>query len=110
MDDLADESLSEIVRAAEKHAKIFPGDAMIANNVAWGAAMNNFQLDTALKMSRRAVAGEPDSAIYRDTLAEILFRLGRPDEALQIEQGCILDDPGQWHLHEQIERFGRKHR
>jgi hypothetical protein len=35
----------------------------------------------------------------------VLFQLGRKEEALQIEEGCVLDDPGQWHLHEQIEKY-----
>ena len=47
----------------------------------------------------------PNSAIYRDTLAEVLFLLDRKVEALQVEQGCLLDDPRQWHLHQQVEKY-----
>ena len=67
--------------------------------------MNKRELSEASRLSEQAVYFEPESAIYRDTLAEILFLLGRVDEALQIESGCLLDDPGQWHLHEQIEKY-----
>lgn len=103
--EVADQFLESILGSAEEHLQAFPTDAMIANNVAWAAAMNHDALDQALELSRRAVALEPESAIYRDTLAELLARLDRPDEAWMIEKNCILDDPSQWHLHEQIQRF-----
>lgn len=105
LDEIADQFVESILESAEIHLQEFPADAMIANNVAWASAMNHHSLDRALRLARRAVALEPDSAIYRDTLAEILARLERPEEALLIEKNCILDDPSQWHLHEQIQRF-----
>lgn len=105
MRETADRFMANILDAAEEHFKLFSADAMIANNVAWAAAVNESDLPQALELSRRAVRIEPDSAIYRDTLAEILARLDRPGEALMIEKGCLIDDPGQWHLHEQVERF-----
>lgn len=105
MRETADRFMANILDAAEEHFEIFSADAMIANNVAWAAAVNESDLPQALELSRRAVRIEPDSAIYRDTLAEILARLDRPDEALLIEEGCLIDDPGQWHLHEQVQRF-----
>ncbi|KAA1260069.1 hypothetical protein LF1_26080 [Rubripirellula obstinata] len=107
MHDLADQTLLKVLQRCESHAKEFPDDAMTLNNVAWVAAVNRKHLDRALKLSRQAVRTEPDSAIYRDTLAEILFLKNQPEQAIQIEQDCVLDDPGQWHLHEQIERFSK---
>ncbi len=102
---VADEALNQIVDRGLRYAAAFPFDAMTANNVAWVAAMNEKRLDDALTLSRIAITAEPDSATYRDTLAEVLFLLGRKQEALQIEQSCLLDDPDQWHLHEQIEKY-----
>jgi hypothetical protein len=78
---------------------------MTCNNLAWVAAMNERRLDDALELSELAVYVEPESAIYRDTLAEVLFLLDRKTEALQVEQGCLLDDPTQWHLHQQIQKY-----
>ncbi|MBB3204681.1 hypothetical protein FHS27_000445 [Rhodopirellula rubra] len=98
-------SLRRMLDVADEHLKAFPADAVTANNIAWGAAMNNVELPRALNLARHAVFFEPESAIYRDTLAEILARSGNPAQALMIERGCLIDDPGQWHLHEQIERF-----
>ncbi|WP_404309213.1 O-linked GlcNAc transferase [Neorhodopirellula lusitana] len=102
---IADLFLADVQQAATDHLARFPTDAMTANNVAWSAAVNDFKLPEILELSRKAVRMEPDSAIYRDTLAEILARMGQKDQALLIEKGCVLDDPGQWHLHEQINRF-----
>jgi len=106
MAEVADRALERILTAGLKHAEKFPNDAMTANNLAWVAAMNDTRLSDALRLSRQAVYREPESAIYRDTLAEILFRLGRHEEALQVEQACLLDDPTQWLLHKQVEKYG----
>ena len=105
MRETADRFMANLLDAADEHFDLFSADAMIANNVAWAAAVNESSLPQALELARRAVRIEPDSAIYRDTLAEILARLDRPGEALLIEKGCVIDDPGQWHLHEQVQRF-----
>lgn len=105
MDDLADQTLDKVVDRGMEYCWMFPFDAMTCNNLAWAAAMNSRRLEDALWLSERAVYAEPESAIYRDTLAEVLFLLGRTEEALQVERGCVLDDPGQWHLHQQIDKY-----
>jgi len=105
MAELADATFDKMFAQGKQHMRRFPFDATTGNNLAWVAAMNGRQIDAALKFARHAVDRQPDSAIYRDTLAEVLFQLGRIDEALQIEQACVLDDPGQWHLHEQIHKY-----
>lgn len=104
-DELADQTLDQIVQIGVHYCQEFPADATTANNLAWVAAMNGQHLETALSLSEQAVYREPDSAVYRDTLAEILFRLGRIDEALQIEQACLLDDSTDWHIHQQVDKY-----
>lgn len=108
MVDRVQTELERMIDVADAHLKAFPGDAVIANNVAWGAAVNNTSLDEALRLARQATRLDPKSAIYRDTLAEILSRQGNFEEAVQIERGCVMDDPDQWHLHEQVTRFEKK--
>lgn len=105
MNDLADSAIDQIMERGLQYAQRFPFDAMTSNNLAWVAAMNKRHLEDALRLSEMAVYVEPDSAIYRDTLAEVLFLLDRKQEALQIEQACLLDDPSEWHLHEQVEKY-----
>jgi hypothetical protein len=102
---LAKSSLDRVLENGQTHLDAFPLDAGVSNNLAWVAAKSDRALPSALIWSRLAVDRFPDSTVYRDTLAEVLFHLDRPREALRIEQDCLLDDPGQWHLHEQIERF-----
>ena len=67
--------------------------------------MNAQRLPDAQRLSELAVFVEPDSAIFRDTLAEVLFLRGSKQQALQIEESCVLDDPSEWHLHAQIEKY-----
>lgn len=105
MDDLADEALDQIVAAGVEYVRRFPFDSMTSNNLAWVAAMNERHLDDAIWLSRSAVFSEPDSAIYRDTLAEVLFLRGEIKQAWQVEKACLLDDPTQWHLHEQVKKY-----
>ncbi len=102
---LADQALDRILEVGIRYTQQFPLDAMTANNLAWVAAMNGRHLDVALELSEQAVYQAPESAIYRDTLAEILFRIDRKQEALQVEEACLFDDPTQWHLHQQVEKY-----
>lgn len=101
----AEQWINRIVDSGLAHMSKFPMDATAANNVAWSAVRNHARLDDALTLSRRAVSLEPDSAVFRDTLAEILAQQGEVDEAIELERASLMDDPGQWHLHLQIERF-----
>lgn len=105
MKELALEILERIYQAGNSHLEKFPLDVGMANNLAWVLALSDHRLDDALRLSKRAVFYEPDSTVYRDTLAEVLFRLDRKSEAIAIEKACLLDDPSEWHVHEQIMRF-----
>lgn len=103
--ELADQTLGRVLQHGDAHLNRYPLDAAVGNNLAWVAAASDASLDSALRWSRMAVDREPQSVIYRDTLAEVLYRLGRVDEAIIVERDCLIDDPGQWHLHKQIRRF-----
>ncbi len=105
MNELADNAFDQIWAKGKEYLSQQPFDSTSANNLAWVAAMNKRYLEEAVKVSEQAVYHEPDSAVYRDTLAELLFSVERKEEALLIEKACLLDDPGQWHLHEQIKKY-----
>ena len=94
-----------VLDAASRHHRRCPLDVGTANNVAWAVALADGVGETTVRLSRAACDADPRSAIYRDTLAEILFRRGESRQAVRLEQACIVDDPGQYHLHRQIERF-----
>ncbi len=102
---LAYETLDNVFDRGKEHMEKFPFDVTMGNNVAWVAAMNDRRLDEALVLSEQTVFFEPDSAVYRDTLAEILFRLDRREEALHVEESCLLDDPTEWHVHVQVKKY-----
>lgn len=103
--DLADETIERIYQAGADHLQRFPTDVLTANNLAWVLALSDHRLDDALRLARTAVYFQPDSTVYRDTLAEVLYRQGRAAEAIAILQACLIDDPGEWHVHEQLQRF-----
>jgi tetratricopeptide (TPR) repeat protein len=105
MDQLAEQTIARIYDAGRKYTEQFPLDIVTGNNLAWVMALSDYRLEDALALSKRTVYFSPDSTVYRDTLAEILFRLGRVDEAIAIEQACLLDQSGEWHTHEQLRRF-----
>ncbi|WP_145218321.1 hypothetical protein [Planctomycetes bacterium TBK1r] len=105
LDQLADSAFDRLMDHGLEQIRRYRTDATTLNNLAWAAAMNERRLDEALELSERAVLLEPDSVIYRDTLAEVLYLLGRTEEALAIESACLLDEPDEWHLHEQIEKY-----
>lgn len=105
LQDIAEQTIERIFLAGNAHLERFPLDIVTANNLAWILALSDHRLDDALRFSQRAVYCAPDSTVYRDTLGEVLFRLGRVDEAVAIAQACLLDQPGEWHVHEQLRRF-----
>ena len=56
-------------------------------------------LDEALKYARHAEKLQPNAIAIRDTVGEILARLGRWDEALPILESCISVLKEEWNLH-----------
>ncbi|MEZ6090486.1 MAG: hypothetical protein R3C05_21200 [Pirellulaceae bacterium] len=101
----ADRVADSIFQAADSHLRTFPLHANMANNAAWVAALHGRHLDRALELASSAVAGYPISYSYRDTLAEVLYRLGNVEQAIQVESNCLLDVPDDYHLHQQLKRF-----
>ncbi|MCU0711936.1 MAG: hypothetical protein MUC43_07735 [Pirellula sp.] len=82
----------------------FPNDAMSLNNVAWMASQCNRRLDEAIELSRRAVELRPDPT-YLDTLADLEFRLGNVEKAIEISQQCREIEPRDEQHRKQLRRF-----
>lgn len=61
---------------------IQPDQPTVLNYLGYSLVERQENLDEALEMIERAVAGEPDSGYIVDSLAWALYRLGRYDEAL----------------------------
>ena len=58
-----------------------PNQPVALNNLAWVLAEAGAELEQALSAARQAVAAQPADANYRDTLAFVLKRLGRLEDA-----------------------------
>jgi len=86
-----------------------PDFADAYNDLAWTYAEENKKLDTALKLVEKALARSPESYPFLDTKAEILFRMGRFEEAIEIEQKVVDNNPGHEFFESQLKKFKEAH-
>jgi tetratricopeptide (TPR) repeat protein len=63
--------------------KTNPADAAPYNGLAWHFATHDEHLDEALALSQRSLELRPDTPEFLDTLAEIYFRMGQHDKAIE---------------------------
>lgn len=84
----------------------FPEDAVSLNNTAWLCAMCDRNLDKAFEFATRAVAKRADPT-YLDTLAEVEFRLGNVEKALEITYQCQAREPRDEQHIQQMKRFAK---
>ncbi|MFQ6678580.1 MAG: tetratricopeptide repeat protein [Fidelibacterota bacterium] len=87
--------------------KVSAGDL---NGYAWRMTQLELNLDDALEKIRQAVVliadeDEETQAQTMDTEAEVLWKLGRPTEAIAIMNQCILLQPEDDYYKEQKEKF-----
>jgi len=80
------------------------------NNLAWmiatGDAPDDEELDVALRLAEQAAdATERAEPNILDTLAEVHFRRGEPDVAVEVIEEAIRIDPEEAYYREQRERF-----
>ena len=69
--------------------KRYPESAWMHNQSAWLSALCRRELENALEHARTAIKLAPDSAAFHDTLAEVLFQLGKRDEAIVAQKKAI---------------------
>ena len=80
-------------------------DASMLNGLAWSCATHDLELADAARAAERAVEIEPKSTDILDTLAEIYFRMGSFDRAIEVETRAAALDPKSQYLKDQIARF-----
>lgn len=80
-------------------------EAWMQNSVAWSMAMADLDLERALALALEASASEPEDSNIMDTVAEVLYRLDRTDEAVQWGKRALELDPGNTYLLDQLTRF-----
>lgn len=64
----------------------FPKSALLANNLAWMCVQGNRRLSEAENLVRLAIQLEPGTSNYPDTLADILWKQGRLEQAMEMNQ------------------------
>jgi hypothetical protein len=81
---------------------------LVGNNTAWLAASCNRNLEKAKQLSEKVTASEPTST-YLDTLAEVEYRLGNADRAIELSERCRILEPKSQHHRDQLKRFHERH-
>jgi len=100
------DALFEKVYAVEEQVvRDFPESPRARNNLAWLAARCNRRLDEALQHAEKANALAPDKPAYVDTLAEVHYRRGNKEKAVEFAQRCIELDGDREYYRRQLERF-----
>ena len=89
----------------EEHLVRWPDDTLVGNNLAWLYANVERRLDRALELSQHVADLLPEESIYLDTLAEVEFRLGHIDKAIEISSRCRSLAPLETHHRTQVHRF-----
>jgi len=80
-------------------------DAGTLNALAWYCATANVHLPQSLEAAKRAAAMEPENTAILDTLAEVLFRMGRRQAAVKTIEKAIALEPEDSYLKGQLDRF-----
>jgi tetratricopeptide (TPR) repeat protein len=83
----------------------YPNFVQGHNYIAWLTARMRRELPTGLVHARKAVELGPDLHVCRDTLAEVLFQLGRRDEAMIEMKKCVEQAPNNLYYRHQLKRM-----
>jgi tetratricopeptide (TPR) repeat protein len=89
----------------EKVCSDYPKYAAGHNSAAWLSACCRRDLEKGLTHARKAVELSPDSAAVLDTLAEVLFQLGKKDEAVATQKKVVALAPKNKYFRKQLKRI-----
>ena len=90
-----------LLKSIQDHPKF--ADAY--NALAWTYAENGKRLDQGLFMINKALELRPGNLQYLDTKAEILYKMKRYDEAIEIEKSVVEKAPNFEFFKSQLEKF-----
>ena len=82
-------------KAYEKALRYFADNSMVLNNYAYYLSLEGRNLERALTMITRALALSNNNSTYLDTMAWVLYKLGRYDEAKKYMQQALSRDRAQ---------------
>jgi tetratricopeptide (TPR) repeat protein len=101
----SDQLFSANLKPYEELAASHPQSAYMHNSYAWLAANCRRELDKALEHAQEAVKLEPKADGYIDTLAEVHFRRGEKEKAIEFMKQCLALKPRNAYYRKQLERF-----
>ncbi len=82
-----------------------PGFNEAYNDLAWHYAKAQKNLDEALALVNRALRNDARNEAYLDTKAEVLYQMGRREEAVAIEKDLVYRYPNNAFYKQQLRRF-----
>jgi tetratricopeptide (TPR) repeat protein len=82
-----------------------PNNPDLLNGLAWLCAKCDVKLDDAKTWATKALAEMPQNPAIMDTLAEVNFHLGNPQEAVRLETRALKLTPNDDFMTEQLRRF-----
>ena len=91
----------------QESIKEYPEHADSYNDLAWLYAEENKNLEEALILIEKALSFYPERYVFLDTKAEILYKLGRFEEAVTIEKALLEEHPSNDYLKNQVEKFSQ---
>jgi len=97
------ERLAEAMELVEKALQLAPNDPAIMDSVGWGYYRTG-KLDDSIKILRRAYTLDPDPEIAAH-LGEVLWVYGNSQEAEQIWQNSLKENPDNVPLRDVIKKF-----
>lgn len=92
----------EGAQAYESALRIDPDSPVILNNYAYMLSEQNHRLEDGLEMVKRALELDPGTASFLDTHAWLLYRLGRPSEALIVLNRALKTSKDSAELYEHL--------
>jgi tetratricopeptide (TPR) repeat protein len=101
----ADELYQQTRKTYERIIKDYPKSALMHNQVGWLSATCKRDLEKGLASARRAVELAPKTAAYHDTLAEVLFQMGKKDDAIAAQKKAVQLDPKREYFKKQLKRI-----
>lgn len=106
-----DDTVKEVA-VLKTYSDKFPDDPNALNAYAWRMSELEMNLEDALKKAERAVELSKDDELSManllDTQAEVLWKLGRNQEAIDVIDRAIAIDDKRPYFHEQRTKFSKK--
>lgn len=102
--DFADRWFDRFYKPMLNHLAEFPDDTLIGNNTAWLAAKCDRHLEKAQSLASKVTVSHPEPT-YLDTLAEVEYRLGNVNRAIELSERCLQAEPKNKQHREQLKRF-----